>query len=1780
MHKILSTLIVTLTSASLLMALPPDFKGDLSPNEKTSTSLNEFFTGQEMMVDAAQFFVSSNTEKNIGLFNVMDDNSIAMEDLKTIATDADGIFYDRTNDILYQLSRNANKINAYSNVSTTPTLSIISSTNFVNGREITVVGNKLIVAEDGSEANGQQNRLIVYTLSPGAITFDRAFDVDINLWGIQADFTTLYAVVDNSNQIAVFNDFFDQTGSSVTPDALVSIEGLVRTHGITYDPVDDIMLLTDIGDADSDTDGAFFVINDFTEAAADGMVTASELFRASGGASRLGNPVDIAFDKDRRRVYIAERANGGGRVLGFKLPVVTSSIAPVFNMPFPGASAIHLSDLDDMPDPCILSVDGGMVSLADGNTETTIAVDGSPDMLSFASTSDPVLEGFSFTYVVTDASGIILGIPPANMVDFDPAGEGTCFVYGLSYTGILNIAEKDDLFAEGLVISDECFALSSNRITVNRVPVQDVSGQLFISSNTQPLIGAFDILPDNTVVCDTIPSVATDADGIYYDRGKDVLYQLNRTDNVINAYSEVSTKPVLTATSTSDFINGREIAVVGDKLVVAQDANDANGQQNRLVVYNISPTAISFHRVYDVDINLWGIHADFQTIYAVVDNSNQVAVFNNFFVNQSGSLTPDALVTIDDMVRTHGITYDEDTDLMLLTDIGDASSDNDGALVGIPDFTTVSADGTVSADEQARARSGASRLGNPVDIALDKERGRVYVAERANGGGRILGFKTPNLTGGIAPVFNKLFPGASAVYLSTTTQTPVECEDVDGGTVALEAGGTQTTIVIDETPDPISFTSDVDAEAGGFSFTYVITDVNGNILGIPPSNTVDFEDAGIGTCFVYGLAYTGNLAIAVGDDLLQGDLAISDGCFDLSNNVLIVNRVEDNCDYVIGGTVSLASGGTETTIVIDDEADVLSFASSLDPMAGGFSFTYVITNDAGMILGIPPANEADFNPAGIGTCYVYGVSYTGMLNISMGDHLDDHTVISDACYAISENRLTINRVEDNCDYVHAGAITLAGGGTEATIEIDGEADVLTFNSDVDPLAGGFSFTYVVTNDAGIILGIPPGNMVDFEPAGPGICRVYGLAYTGTLNIAPGDDLLAHDLLLSDDCFDLTDHSLTITRIDPCAFADAGTIQLEIGGTETTIVIDENPDELSFVSNVDPMGAYTFTYVVTDAEGNILGIPSGNTVDFNGAGVGTCFVYGLAYTGHLAIEEGDNLLTEGLAISDDCFNLSGNRLTINRVPDNCAFVDGGSVSLPDGNTTTTIIIDESPDVISFASTVDPIVGGFSFTYVVTDASGIILGIPPANMVDFNPAGVGICYVYGLSYTGSLNIDLDDDLFADGLLISDDCFELSDNRITVNRVPVQDAVGQFYVSSNTQPVIGVFNILEDESILSSTIPSEADDAEGIYYDRANDVLYQLNRTDNVIDIYGDVSSAPVLVASSTSDFSNGREIAVSGTKLVVVQDGNAGNGDQNRLIVYDITPASITLDKIFDVSINLWGIHADDQNLFAVVDNSGDIAQFIDFFNQPAGALAPDVIVTIESMVRTHGITYDAARDLMVLTDVGDVDSATDGALIAIRNFTTVSADGTVADDEQARAFGGSSLLGNPVDLAFDSERNRVYVAERANAGGRVMGFKLPNLTGGIAPIYNKLFPGASAVFFTPTTIEEPDGFVSNEIENLRAHTHSNSGEVADVIVKNIYPVPALSQLNVSLFSDLEQQVSMNVFNANGKLVLQRNLAIFPGDNLNTFDVSHLPGGMYFIRIPGLNVSAKFVKASNN
>ena len=454
----------------------------------------------------------------------------------------------------------------------------------------------------------------------------------------------------------------------------------------------------------------------------------------------------------------------------------------------------------------------------------------------------------------------------------------------------------------------------------------------------------------------------------------------------------------------------------------------------------------------------------------------------------------------------------------------------------------------------------------------------------------------------------------------------VGCSDDDDGQppvvvpVAGSISGGPFTFCVDGTPDMVSGVSVTGTTSVGTNSTWVITDEELNILGLPPTvaalEGVDFDAAGAGVCLIWYLRYEDDLEGAeVG--MNAGDLG---GSFDLSNSIT-VNRNKTEAGTISGGPFEFD---------VDGEPDMVSGITLDNAEASGTNNTWVITDADGNILGLPPTLEAvesvNFDGAGAGVCLIWYLRYEdGLQGAEMGMNAND----LEGCFDLS-NSITVTRNQ----VANAGAIE----GGPYTFCVDGTAD---FVSDITldaTNAYGSSSTWVITDADGMILGLPPTldavKGVDFDGAGAGVCLIWYARYEGTIEGAEMG-LNANDITGD---FDLS-NSITVTRNQP----EAGTLT----GGEFNFVVDGTADFVSGIAldNPDASGSNR-TYLITDADGTILGMPATLTdvegVDFDGAGVGVCLIWYLRY------EDGLQGLGMGMNANDfdGCYDLS-NAITVNR-----------------------------------------------------------------------------------------------------------------------------------------------------------------------------------------------------------------------------------------------------------------------------------------------------------------------------------------------------------------------------------------------------------------------------------------------------------------------------------------------------------------------------------------------------
>ncbi len=554
----------------------------------------------------------------------------------------------------------------------------------------------------------------------------------------------------------------------------------------------------------------------------------------------------------------------------------------------------------------------------------------------------------------------------------------------------------------------------------------------------------------------------------------------------------------------------------------------------------------------------------------------------------------------------------------------------------------------------------------------------------------------------------------------------------DAGAIALDGGAVETTICVDDAGDPLSVI--MSGDVAGDNSTFFITDnASGEILGVPGDNgPFDLNGAGVGVCDIWYLSSFGDVeGLAMG-----GNIADLDGCFDLSNPITVTRLATD------GGAIALADGSTEVTICVDGEGDPLEVIR--DGNSTGTNRTFVITNAiSGEILGIPGTNGPfDLNGAGPGVCEIWYLAYEDGLNgLETGANIAD----LDGCFDLS-NAITVTRNEPK-----AGEISLTDGSIATSICVDDLPDPLAV--EMSGISLGDNTTFFITDaNTGEILGIPGNNgPFDLNGAGQGICEIWYLSAFGEVSgLAMGGNIA--DL---DGCFDLS-NAITVTRNQ----AEAGAIALEGGETSTTICVDDMADPLAVIMSGNVAGDNSTFFITDNATGEILGVPGNNgPFDLNGAGPGTCDIWYLSAFGEVSgLTMGGNI-----ADLDGCFDLS-NAITVTRNQ-----AEAGAIALEDGETSTTICIEDMADPLAVIMSGN--VAGDNSTFFITDnATGEILGVPGNNgPFDLNGAGPGTCDIWYLSAYGEVS-----GLSMGGNIADlDGCFDLS-NAITVTRLAGEDCM----------------------------------------------------------------------------------------------------------------------------------------------------------------------------------------------------------------------------------------------------------------------------------------------------------------------------------------------------------------------------------------------------------------------
>ena len=177
---------------------------------------------------------------------------------------------------------------------------------------------------------------------------------------------------------------------------------------------------------------------------------------------------------------------------------------------------------------------------------------------------------------------------------------------------------------------------------------------------------------------------------------------------------------------------GIEIAEDAGYILVADFGADPNNQNlkifNTSADGNVPPVATT-----SLSVKPWDLVYDEESDRLFVSlTDGTVAVFDRYVQQGFGTDGPDTTITPADRRgnkisdNLHGIDYDKNLDALVLTDVGDAAVDNDGAIYVIHDASNENGNvipGRVIAGQ-------GTMLGNPVDVIINGQEARVMEKAR------------------------------------------------------------------------------------------------------------------------------------------------------------------------------------------------------------------------------------------------------------------------------------------------------------------------------------------------------------------------------------------------------------------------------------------------------------------------------------------------------------------------------------------------------------------------------------------------------------------------------------------------------------------------------------------------------------------------------------------------------------------------------------------------------------------------------------------------------------------------------------------------------------------------------------------------------------------------------------------------------------------------------------------------------------------------------------------
>jgi len=306
------------------------------------------------------------------------------------------------------------------------------------------------------------------------------------------------------------------------------------------------------------------------------------------------------------------------------------------------------------------------------------------------------------------------------------------------------------------------------------------------------------------------------------------------------------------------------------------------------------------------------------------------------------------------------------------------------------------------------------------------------------------------------------------------------------------------------------------------------------------------------------------------------------------------------------------------------------------------------------------------------------------------------------------------------------------------------------------------------------------------------------------------------------------------------------------------------------------------------------------------------------------------------------------------------------------------------------------------------------------------------------------------------------------------PLDLTAGKLYVSNTATPGIGVVEPkLADITNDCRLILTDQADGNGVFVAEGSDLLFQLSRTNSSIKIYSSASGingayAPIAEFTDPG-IASGREIAYDASKDLLYV---ASNSDSTVHVYQNPVSLSgtVSANTVLNLNAEPWGISLDEMNdrLYVAKDKTNAF-QVYDMVSTLSGMVMPTMEGSIVGATRTHGIHYSASADILFVTEIGAASGGAfnmDGGIYVMEGINATVAAGTAMVTATRTIAGPLTLLGNPVDVDYDTTNGVIHIAEKTN-GGKLLQFDI-NDSGDLRPLVAKALAVPEAVYFANST----------------------------------------------------------------------------------------------------------------